>query len=105
MDGDQAVGDVSGSSGGTALHTCGGRIHCAQSNVTTRIRALEDELGAPLFNRLAKRLTASFSTLVSRFPTIETGAKIYMDEQLDEEISVLPPQKRTRNSRFSLLCY
>jgi hypothetical protein len=61
MDGDQAVGDVSGSSGGTALHTCGGRIHCAQSNVTTRIRALEDELGAPLFNRLAKRITLTDS--------------------------------------------
>ncbi len=33
------------------------RVHCAQSNVTTRIRALEDELGAPLFDRLAKRVT------------------------------------------------
>lgn len=33
------------------------RVHCAQSNVTTRIRALEDELGAPLFDRLAKRIT------------------------------------------------
>ena len=37
------------------------RIHCAQSNVTTRIRALEDELGAPLFNRLAKRITLTDS--------------------------------------------
>lgn len=33
------------------------RVHCVQSNVTTQIRALEDELGAPLFDRLAKRVT------------------------------------------------
>jgi len=32
------------------------RIHCVQSNVTTRIRALESELGTPLFDRLAKRV-------------------------------------------------
>jgi DNA-binding transcriptional LysR family regulator len=37
------------------------RVHCAQSNVTTRIRALEDELGAPLFDRLAKRITLTDS--------------------------------------------
>jgi DNA-binding transcriptional LysR family regulator len=33
------------------------RVHCVQSNVTTQIRALEDELGTPLFDRLAKRVT------------------------------------------------
>jgi len=33
------------------------RVHCVQSNVTTQIRALEEELGAPLFDRLAKRVT------------------------------------------------
>jgi len=33
------------------------RVHCVQSNVTTQIRALENELGAPLFDRLAKRVT------------------------------------------------
>jgi DNA-binding transcriptional LysR family regulator len=37
------------------------RVHCAQSNVTNRIRALEDELGTPLFNRLAKRVTLTDS--------------------------------------------
>lgn len=37
------------------------RVHCAQSNVTNRIRALEDELGTPLFNRLAKRVTLTES--------------------------------------------
>jgi len=32
------------------------RVHCVQSNVTTQIRALEEELGIPLFDRLAKRV-------------------------------------------------
>jgi DNA-binding transcriptional LysR family regulator len=32
------------------------RVHCVQSNVTTQIRALESELGTPLFDRLAKRV-------------------------------------------------
>jgi DNA-binding transcriptional LysR family regulator len=33
------------------------RVHCVQSNVTTQIRALEEELGTPLFDRLSKRVT------------------------------------------------
>ena len=32
------------------------QVHCVQSNVTTQIRAMESELGAPLFDRLAKRV-------------------------------------------------
>src|SRR5256885_7905579 len=32
------------------------RVHCVQSNVTTQVRALEEELGTPLFDRLAKRV-------------------------------------------------
>lgn len=32
------------------------RVHTVQSNVTTQIRALEEELGTPLFDRLAKRV-------------------------------------------------
>ncbi len=32
------------------------RVHCVQSNVTTQIRSLEEELGAQLFDRLAKRV-------------------------------------------------
>jgi DNA-binding transcriptional LysR family regulator len=32
------------------------RVHCVQSNVTTQIRALENELGTRLFDRLAKRV-------------------------------------------------
>lgn len=33
------------------------RAHCVQSNVSIQIRALEDELGTPLFDRLSKRVT------------------------------------------------
>jgi DNA-binding transcriptional LysR family regulator len=32
------------------------RVNCVQSNVTTQVRALESELGTPLFDRLAKRV-------------------------------------------------
>lgn len=32
------------------------RMHTVQSNVTTQIKALEEELGIPLFDRLAKRV-------------------------------------------------
>lgn len=35
------------------------RVHCVQSNVTTQIRALESELGVPLFERLGKRVRLS----------------------------------------------
>ena len=31
------------------------RVHTVQSNVTTQIKALEEELGTPLFDRLADR--------------------------------------------------
>ena len=33
------------------------RVHTVQSNVTTQIKALEDELGTPLFDRLGRRVT------------------------------------------------
>lgn len=33
------------------------KVHTVQSNVTAQIRALEDELGAPLFDRLGRRVT------------------------------------------------
>jgi DNA-binding transcriptional LysR family regulator len=32
------------------------RVHCVQSNVTGQIHALEQELGIPLFDRIAKRV-------------------------------------------------
>jgi DNA-binding transcriptional LysR family regulator len=32
------------------------RVHTVQSNVTAQIKALEDELGAPLFDRLGKKV-------------------------------------------------
>jgi DNA-binding transcriptional LysR family regulator len=35
------------------------RVHCVQSNVTTQIRALETELGVPLFERLGKKVRLS----------------------------------------------
>lgn len=33
------------------------RVHTVQSNVTAQIKALEDELGVPLFDRLGRRVT------------------------------------------------
>lgn len=33
------------------------RVHTVQSNVTAQIKALEDELGAPLFDRLGRKVT------------------------------------------------
>jgi DNA-binding transcriptional LysR family regulator len=33
------------------------RVHTVQSNVTAQIKALEEELGAPLFDRLGRRVT------------------------------------------------
>jgi DNA-binding transcriptional LysR family regulator len=35
------------------------RVHCVQSNVTTQIRALETELGVPLFERLGRKVRLS----------------------------------------------
>src|SRR5271155_1164560 len=32
------------------------RVHTVQSNVTAQIKSLEEELGTPLFDRLAKRV-------------------------------------------------
>ncbi len=33
------------------------RVNTVQSNVTAQIKALEEELGAPLFDRLGRRVT------------------------------------------------
>src|ERR1700728_2612239 len=33
------------------------RVHTVQSNVTAQIKALEEELGSPLFDRLGRRVT------------------------------------------------
>jgi len=37
------------------------RVHTVQSNVTTQIKALEDELGMPLLDRLGRRVTLTDS--------------------------------------------
>jgi DNA-binding transcriptional LysR family regulator len=37
------------------------RVHTVQSNVTAQIKALEEELGAPLFDRLGRRVTLTDS--------------------------------------------
>lgn len=62
------------------------RVHCVQSNVTTQIRALEHELGTPLFNRLAKRVTLTdsgrrFLPYAERvLSTITEGRRIATDQ-------------------------
>ena len=33
------------------------KVHTVQSNVTAQIKALEEELGTPLFDRLGRRVT------------------------------------------------
>lgn len=57
-----------------------GRLHCVQSNVTTRIRRLEGELGGPLFERgrggarltaLGERLRGHAVELLARFEAAE----------------------------------
>jgi len=54
------------------------KVHTVQSNVTAQIKALEEELGGPLFDRLGRRVTLtdagrSFLPLapcVSEFPRV-----------------------------------
>ena len=38
------------------FHQAAERLHCVQSTVTAQIQALEDELGARLFDRLGRRV-------------------------------------------------
>ena len=50
------AGDLPGRGAGRRRHPGGGTAAPVQSNVTTRVRQLEDELGVPLFIREGKRL-------------------------------------------------
>lgn len=58
------------------------RVHCVQSNVTTQIRTLEEDLGTPLFDRLAKKVTLTdagrrFLPFAEKvLSTIEEGRRI-----------------------------
>ena len=45
------------------------RVHTVQSNVTTQIKALEDELGQPLFDRVGRGLVLNPATPAS--PSID----------------------------------
>jgi DNA-binding transcriptional LysR family regulator len=55
-------------------------VHTVQSNVTTQIKALEDELGAPLFDRLGRRV--SLTEAGRRFqPFVERALKAMEEGQ------------------------
>jgi len=40
----------------SSIHAYGEKVHTVQSNVTAQIKALEEELGRPLFDRLGRRV-------------------------------------------------
>src|ERR1700744_2040591 len=54
------------------------RVHTVQSNVTAQIKALEVELGAPLFDRLARRVVLTDAG--RRFLPFAEQALAAMDE-------------------------
>lgn len=54
------------------------RVHTVQSNVTSQIKALEEELGAPLFDRLAKRVVLTEAG--RRFKPYAEKALAFMDQ-------------------------
>jgi DNA-binding transcriptional LysR family regulator len=56
------------------------RVHTVQSNVTSQIKALEAELGSPLFDRLAKRVVLTEAG--RRFRPYAEKALAAMDEGL-----------------------
>jgi DNA-binding transcriptional LysR family regulator len=65
------------------------RVHTVQSNVTSQIKALEAELGSPLFDRLAKRVVLTESG--RRFRPYAEKALAAMDEGLQAVKSGLEP--------------
>jgi DNA-binding transcriptional LysR family regulator len=54
------------------------KVHTVQSNVTAQIRALEEELGVPLFDRLGKRVTLTDAG--RRFQPFAEQALLAMEE-------------------------
>lgn len=54
------------------------RVHTVQSNVTAQIKALEEELGVPLFDRLGRRVTLTDAG--QRFLPFAAQALAAMDE-------------------------
>src|SRR6204780_2604670 len=54
------------------------RVHTVQSNVTSQIKSLEEELGSPLFDRLAKRVILTEAG--RRFRPFAEKALAAMDE-------------------------
>ena len=54
------------------------RVHTVQSNVTAQIKALEEELGVPLFDRLGRKVTLTDAG--HRFLPFAEQALIAMEE-------------------------
>jgi DNA-binding transcriptional LysR family regulator len=56
------------------------RVHTVQSNVTAQIKALEEELGTPLFDRLGRRVTLTDAG--RRFQPFANQALVAMEQGL-----------------------
>jgi DNA-binding transcriptional LysR family regulator len=54
------------------------KVHTVQSNVTAQIKALEDELGVPLFDRLGRRVTLTDAG--RRFQPFAENALVAMEQ-------------------------
>jgi DNA-binding transcriptional LysR family regulator len=93
------------------------KVHTVQSNVTAQIRALEEELGAPLFDRLGRRVTLTdagrrfqpfaekaLTTMDQGRRVIQAGAEPSGPLRVGSPESILtyrlPPILRTFRQRF-----
>ena len=66
------------------------RVHTVQSNVTAQIKALEEELGVPLFDRLGRRVVLTDAG--RRFQPFAEQALLAM-EQGERAVCNEPSQK------------